>query len=149
MVRYMWHGLTSEVIMNLYYRIKNIIRKAKYTLKCKCQRFKRGYAYSDVWDMNQWFMDTIKPMLTHLNEHGCGYPMEFNDRDEWCAILDEMINCLTLMDKDKVEESLGFGGIEGWRRMDREDHIHSYEIMIKNKNRFFELFNKHFYDLWD
>ena len=135
--------------MNLYYKTKWKIKEAWWNFRRRCQRFKRGYAYSDVWDIDQWFMDTIKPMLTHLKEHGCGYPMEFKDRDEWCAILDEMINCLTLMDKDKVEEFLGFGGIEGWRRMDREDHIHSYETMIKNKNRFFELFNKYFYDLWD
>ena len=135
--------------MNLYYKIKWEIKDAWWNFRKRCQRFKRGYAYSDVWDMDQWFMDTIKQMLIHLKEHGCGYPMEFNDRDEWCAILDEMINCLTLMDRYKVEESLGFVGIEGWRRMKHEDHVRIYEIMMKNKNRFFELFNKHFYELWD
>ena len=135
--------------MNLYYKIKWKITDSWWNFRRSCQRFKRGYAYSDVWDMDFWFLNTIKPMLIHLKEHGESCPIEFNDRDEWCAILDEMINCLTLMDRDKANESLGFGGIEGWKRMESEDHHKSYEIMIKNKNRFFELFNKHFYDLWD
>ena len=84
--------------MNLYYKIKWKITDAWWNFRRSCQRFKRGYAYSDVWDMDFWFLNTIKPMLIHLKEHGESCPIEFNDRDEWCAILDEMINCLTLME---------------------------------------------------
>lgn len=135
--------------MNLYYKIRNEIREAKYNLKCKCQRFKRGYSNSDVWDMDTWFIDTIKPMLIHLKEHGCSYPMEFEDRDEWCAVLDEMIGCLILMSEDNVHKHLGFDYIDGWKYMMREDHARVYKAMNDNKNRFFELFNKYFYDLWD
>lgn len=135
--------------MNLYYKIRNIIREVKYNLKCKCQRFKRGYASSDVWDMDLWFIDTIKPMLIHLKEHGCSFPMEFDNRYVWCAILDEMVSCLNLMSEDDVRSFLGFDGIEGWKRMKCEDYDRVCEIMIENRNRFFELFNKYFYDLWD
>lgn len=135
--------------MSLYYKIRNAIREARYNLKCKYQRAKRGYANGDVWDMDLWFIDTIKSMLIHLKEHGCGFPMEFDNRYVWCAILDEMIGCLSLMSEDDVRSFLGFDGIEGWKRMEREDYDRVGEIMIENRNRFFELFNKYFYYLWD
>ena len=113
------------------------------------QRSKRGYAWVDVWNMEDWFMRTAKPMLVHLKENGMSYPMEFKDRDEWCAVLDEMIACLDFMDEDKVYTFLGFSQYEDCWRMTQEDIQKVYEMRENNKNRFFELFSKHFYDLWD
>lgn len=131
--------------MTLYYRI----REAIYAIRCKCQRFKRGYSYVDVWNIDFWFINTVKSMLIHLKENGCSYPIEFKDRDEWCAVLDEMVECLEFMDEDNVREFLGFDDIEGWKRMERGDFKRINDIMVANKNRFFILFNKHFYDLWN
>jgi hypothetical protein len=135
--------------MNIYYRIKWKFKEALYNFKCKCQRFKRGYAYGDVWDMDQWFTSTAKPMLIHLRTHGCSYPCEFNSRDEWCAVLDEMIKCLEFMEEDKVYAFLGFVEYEDYCRMTTEDIKEAYEMRENNKNKFFELFSKYFYNLWD
>lgn len=132
--------------MNLYYRIRNKIRDAWYDFRCRCQRFKRGWAYGDVWDIDQWFMCTIKPMLIHLKNNGTSYPIGFNDISEWRTVLEEMINCLDFMDEDYTFRFLGF---DNYDRMTRDDWEHVYEIRINNKNRFFELFSEHFYDLWD
>ena len=63
--------------MNLYYRIKNTISDFWYGFRCRCQRFKRGWAYGDVWDMNVWSKRTVKPMLLHLYHNHTGVPMEF------------------------------------------------------------------------
>lgn len=132
--------------MNLYYRIKNFW----YDFRRRCQRFKRGWAYSDVWDIDAWFMHTIKPMLLHLYHNHMGVPMEFeNNRDGWKEVLNEMINCLEMMDKDNVYAFLGFYELDDYKRMTREDYQNVYDIMKKNKNRFFELFSKYFFDLWD
>lgn len=60
--------------MKLYYKIRNRIREFRYELRTRCQRFRRGYAWSDVWDMDVWFMNTVKPMLIHLRDHGIGMP---------------------------------------------------------------------------
>ena len=76
--------------MKLYYRIQNALDN----LRCRYQRSKRGYSYCDVWNMCDWFVRTIKPMLIHLKNEGMGYPGEFKDRSEWEAVLDEMIDCL-------------------------------------------------------
>lgn len=135
--------------MNMYYRIKNTISDFWYDFRCRCQRFKRGWACSDVWDMDDWFMRTVKPMLFRLRVHGISFPIEFKDRTEWEAVLNEMIACLEFMDEDNVYALLGFCEIEDYKRMTKEDHENAYRIMEENKNRFFELFSKYFYDLWD
>lgn len=136
--------------MRLYYKIRNRILEFRYELRTRCQRFIRGYAWSDVWDMDIWFMRTVKPMLIHLRDHGIGMPGElWNEKDDsrkaWEDILTEMINCMELMDEDNVERHLGI-----------DLHDYSYEsykrvrdCMDENKNRFFELFSKYFWNLWD
>lgn len=133
--------------MNLYYKIKNTIRDSWYDFRCRCQRFKCGYSYSDVWDMDYWFMNTVKPMLIHLRDHGSSVPMEFENNEKgWHDTLTDMVCCLNMMDRDQVYRELGF---DNMRNMTREDYDTAYNIMEKNKNEFFELFSKYFYTLWD
>lgn len=138
--------------MNLYYRIKNTISDLWYDFRCRCQRFKRGWAYGDVWDMDVWFMRTVKPMLIHLRDHGITIPGELvvdgeNQRANWENVLTEMINCLDMMDEDNVYESLGF--YDDDQPLSIEDYKRVSTIMEENKNRFFELFSKYFFSLWD
>lgn len=135
--------------MKLYYRIQNALRDFR-----RCQRFKRGYSYSDVWNMYDWFMRTVKPMLIHLRDYGFGVPNELyiegdNGRINWENILNEMINCLEMMDEDNAYAFLGFCELDDYKRMTKEDRENVYRIMEENKNRFFELFSKYFYSLWD
>ena len=137
-------------------RLKPKIQIAWYNFKSRCQRFKRGYSYGDVWDMDCWFIHTVKPMLIHLRDYGIGIPGTLvveceNKREAWEAVLTEMIDCLTLMEEENVYEHL-FG--ENWFELERDDNIledwkRVCAIMDQNKNRFFELFSKYFYCLWD
>lgn len=136
--------------MNLYYKIKNKLIYDVDSLRARIQRFKRGWAYSDVWDIDVWFMRTVKPMLLHLYHNHAGIPIDFeNNPDGWKEVLNEMITCLEFMDEDNVYAFLGFCEIEDYKRMTKEDYENVYSIMEENKNRFFELFGKHFFDLWD
>ena len=138
--------------MNLYYRIKNKLIYDVDSLRARIQRFKRGYSYGDVWDMDFWFMRTVKPMLIHLRDHGIGIPNEpylqdaDNERIVWENTLTEMISCLELMDEENAEKYLG---IENKERWSLEDYNKRWALMEENKNRFFELFSKYFYCLWD
>lgn len=138
--------------MSLFSRIKYKIDRLWDNFCCRCQRFKRGYAYSDVWDMDAWFMRTAKPMLIHLRDYGIGIPGELvvdgeNQRANWENVLTEMINCLDMMDEDNVYESLGFYDYD--QLLSIEDYKRVGAIMEENKNRFFELFSEYFYALWD
>lgn len=137
--------------MNIYYKLKNKLIYDFDSLRARIQRFKRGYSYGDVWDMDYWFMRTAKPMLIHLRDHGIGIPNELylqdadNERIVWENTLTEMISCLELMDEENAEKYLGIA--------DDDYSVESYNkvtnLMEENKSRFFELFSKHFYSLWD
>lgn len=136
--------------MNLYYKIKNKLIYDVDSLRARIQRFKRGWAYGDVWDMDVWFIRTVKPMLTHLKDHGIGIPGEFcigedGNRIYWENTLTEMISCLELMDEDNAEKYLGIS--DDNRSVESYKKVH--DLMEENKNRFFELFSKYFFDLWD
>lgn len=141
--------------MRLYYRIKNKLIYDFDSLRARIQRFKRGYSYGDVWDMYFWFMRTVKPMLTHLRDHGIGVPNELylqgadNERIAWENTLTEMISCLELMDEDNVYRYLGYKDDDWQSRLSPKDYEKVYQVMEENKNRFFELFSKYFYCLWD
>lgn len=137
--------------MTLYYKIRNAIRDFWWDFRRRCQRFKRGYAYSDVWDIDCWFIDTIKPMLIHLRDYGIGIPWDLynhedkNERIDWENILTEMVECLDLMNEDAAQKYLCISN---------NDHsFESYQkvnnLMDEKKNRFFELFSKYFFSLWD
>ena len=133
--------------MNLYYKIKNKLFYDINCLRARWQRFKRGYSYGDVWDMDFWFMRTVKPMLIHLRDHHCGVPIEFENNDKaWSDTLTDMVSCLNMMDESQVYKELGFNNR---LNMTKEDYETVYRVMEKSKNEFFELFSKHFYNLWD
>lgn len=137
--------------MNLYYRIKHAIQDFWYDFRRRCQRFKRGYAYSDVWDIDCWFIQTVKPMLIHLRDHGIGIPWDLynhedeNERIDWENILTEMVECLDLMDEDAAQKYLGIADDD----YSAESYNRVNNFMDEKKDRFFELFSKHFFSLWD
>ena len=137
--------------MSLYWKIKNKLIYDVDSLRARIQRFKRGYSYGDVWDMDFWFMRTVKPMLIHLRNHGIGIPNELylqdadNERILWENTLTEMISCLELMNDDNAEKYLGIKNND----FSVDDYNKKWALMEENKNRFFELFSKYFYCLWD
>ena len=129
--------------MKLYYKF----RMFWYNVRARCQRFKRGWAYRDVWNMNDWFRNTIRPMFIYLADNHVGVPAEFeNDPDGWKKVLNKMATCLQFMDEDSVIASLG---IHDYKDMTAEDYKNVKKLMIEYKNRFFELFSKYYFDLWD
>jgi hypothetical protein len=137
--------------MSLFYRIKNKISYGLDNFRGRCQRFKRGWAYGDVWSMDFWFMSTVKPMLIHLRDHGIGVPWDLynheeeNERIDWENVLTEMVECLDLMDEDAARNYLGIAdddySVESYKKVD--------DLVVEKKDRFFELFSKYFFLLWD
>lgn len=89
-------------------------------------------------------MATVKPMLEQMLRTYNSHPGEIT-AEQWEGNLREMIACLTLMDEDAVQKHLGITD-EAWS-VDKHQRIKA--TMFENKKRFFELFEKWFYNLWD
>ena len=135
--------------MKLYYKIQNTIIKFLNNLHSRCQRFVRGWADEDVWDMDVWFVKTVEPMLKQLRDRGYTPPEEIYDEavdvikplDE---IITEMARCVHLMNKENAKMALA---IKDGQISARELELLN-NLMEKNKKRFFELFSEYFWELW-
>ncbi len=62
-------------------------------IKWFCQRGRRGWADCDWWNMDNYLIGIILPMLKELKKNGHGYPGidEADTPEKWDAILDHMI----------------------------------------------------------
>ncbi len=58
--------------MKLFRRIRRFISNKNWEFRRNLQRFRRGWAYTDVWDLDSWFIGMLEPMLRHLKEHHSG-----------------------------------------------------------------------------
>ena len=165
-----------------------------FSEKMRKQRYERGYADIDVWDISEWFIDIVTPMLRQLRNTHHGSPAYLGKNyvdengnmvnpechEEWDKILDRMIFLLGEMKEetrtvsnpyedeyDKVLEEFQ----EKYRQKENEDRkfhsmreIPEYKAVQDKyiekekeleqysdqcKDEFFELFSKHFWDLWD
>lgn len=116
---------------------------------------KNGYDEYAVWETFDWFIHTMKAILTEYKKHRHSVPVlledypydSCNDSEEtqekrklndemWEETVDKMLSLLDDMDEDNPK----------YARMDMIKHN---EALEKAKNEFFELFSKYFYCLWD
>lgn len=103
------------------------LKEVRRELKWAWQRAWKGYDDSFWWGIDENFTVLYKELLKELRSNLHSHPntMTF---EEWKQTLDEMICLLDNMSWSMSGE---------------------YESKMKNKDRFFELFSRHFYDLWD
>lgn len=121
------------------------LRNGCYDLRCRCQRFRRGYSNRDVVEMADWFVCNARPMLQRLSESTYHYPPELTE-EQWRQILAEMAQLLDIMDlQDDTAARKAASIPEDARGSDVISQIS--EEQLKAKERFFFLFNKWFYDL--
>ena len=73
---------------NWWNNIRLFFRRYKWAY----QRASRGYADSDVWDLDAFYLNLFHDTLNHLAEHHHGYPgtEEFPTDEKWTAYLKEM-----------------------------------------------------------
>ncbi len=135
-----WMEQMMKPNTGLFYRISvawsRFWRKCKecfYDLQCFWERGRHGYCWRDVWDIDQWLIATMLPMLRQfLKEHDCYPERDGRTWEDWNATIQEMITCLEVMENGDVKNIC-----IDWTQ-EQEDA----------KNRFFELFSQNFRDLW-
>lgn len=112
-------------------------------IKFSIQRAFRGFAYQDIYSFNKSFITRNITLLKQFKKRKDNTPWDLT-RDEWDAVLDHLIYYLEMMDEENVIKVLKKGMPE-----DCNPSLASVsEIMNRNKEDFFELFSKYFYDLW-
>lgn len=108
----------------------------------------KGYDEYATWETFDWFIHTMKSILTDYKKSHWGYPItDFNLSDEenekvWENNIDTMLSLLDDMDEENEKYQY-----EGEYDLERDKCNHAARVLAKNK--FFELFSKSFYDLWD
>lgn len=124
--------------------LKNIpifIKRIFFTLK-------HGYSPVAQWETFEWFIAVIREILINYRDNRTGTPVVIPDchTDDLISenknieiynnILNEMIELLDQMD----ENNSTYNSVS-------LEEMHS--AMDSAKNKFFELFSKYFYTLWD
>lgn len=125
------------------YWYKNIAEIPLY-FKLMHRLIKYGYDEYAHWETCSWFIDTMKDILVYFNTHHQGYPVvSWQDKDkqeafekEYDSDLNTMISLLDDMDECNPK----------YRDYDADA---MFDEMDAAKDKFFELFSKHFYSLWD
>lgn len=137
-------GLFISHGKNWWRNLKDIpifIKRIFFTLK-------HGYSPVAQWETFGWFIAVMQEVLTNYRNNRMGTPVvipgydiddlvsENKNVEVYNSILNEMIELL-----DKMDESNS-----AYNNVSLEE---IYPMMDTAKNRFFELFSKYFYTLWD
>ena len=135
---FMFHG------KSWWRNLKNIpifIKRIFFTLK-------HGYSPVAQWETFEWFIAVMREILINYRDNRTGTPViipdyhtddlisENKNIEIYNNILNEMIELLDKMD----ECNSTYNGVS-------LEEMHS--AMDSAKNKFFELFSKYFYTLWD
>lgn len=79
------------------------IKEIGVNLKNAWMRATKGYCYTDIWNIDNWFCEVFPPMLRYLAEHGCAYPgiEPFETPEKWHDWLHSMADMIdTIYDED-------------------------------------------------
>lgn len=113
------------------------INLLRYNLKYALQRLFKGWSKDEAWNLGYAICKRFIKPLKHVRATGIGYPHNLTP-EEWDAIRDKIIFSFeTYLAEDYVYKKDGSLDCEATRQRD------------KTMQEGFELFGKHFMDLWD
>ena len=113
------------------------LKRVVYTLR-------HGYPPQATWEIYEWHRCVMLETLSEFRKNLNGYPTSYDDEDsspeeqyaKWGAIIDEMCNYLDDMGEDSYDYS-----IENFKKNDL--------ARTEAKDKFFALFSKYYFHLWD
>lgn len=113
------------------------LKRVVYTLR-------HGYPPQATWEIYEWHRCVMLETLSEFRKNLNGYPASYDDEDsspeeqyaKWGAIIDEMCNYLDAMSEDSYDYS-----IENFKKNDL--------ARTEAKDKFFALFSKYYFHLWD
>jgi hypothetical protein len=134
-----------------FYKIINYFSNFKFNLKMKIQRFKKGYASIDYWDITNWFFTYVPKLLKELKKNLHGTPPDLTT-EEWINILDEIAEGFEIGKKINDGEAIFLDDFEKFSEENKKKYGSNgkYELVDKQKfEKSFDLFKKWIFNLWD
>lgn len=123
---------------SFWMKIKDIpifLKRIVYTLR-------HGYPPQATWEIYEWHRRVMLETLSEFRKNLNGYPV-FDENasseeqyDKWGAIIDEMCEYLDAMAEDNYDLSI--------ENLEKSDLART-----EAKDKFFELFSKYYFHLWD
>ena len=111
------------------------LKRVVYTLR-------HGYPPQATWEIYEWHRRVMLETLSKFRKNLNGYPV-FDENaspeeqyDRWGAIIDEMCEYLDAMAEDNYDLSI--------ENLEKSDLART-----EAKDKFFELFSKYYFHLWD
>lgn len=88
-------------------------RECWINLKNAWYRMTRGYCYTDLWNIDDWFLAIFPKMLRELAEKHCAYPgvEPFETPEKWEIWLKEMADKIEYLQKDSDEKENEYAGL--------------------------------------
>lgn len=127
----------------------NRITDIMFNIKMWWQRKTRGWADTDIWNLETTAAEWILPRLKALRENTIGYPTELESFESWEAILDEMIFGFEFYLKEGEEYDRRCFSVK--KKVSEEEfkiRLAEYETDRDRAQRGRELFGKWFGSLW-
>lgn len=125
--------------------IKGYFGRIKNSMKKRLQRGKRGYANVDVWNFDNWFLETIPKMLDKLKDEGYGHPYDMT-AEEWENYVAEMSN--HFKEASKVDDFIEFPSGTPFSETSKA-YEDLYKHCSEHLHKGFEMMEARFFDLWD
>lgn len=129
-------------------RFRYKLKRLYWELKYAWQRAWRGYDDTAVFNIDYSFLNFIVPVLKDFRNTYCGMRIKDFDEEkqepicytteEQNAILDEMIMHFEMANENWYDE-----------QQETFEYKEQKELMLYHKNKAFEMFSEHFYNLWD
>lgn len=123
---------------SFWMKIKDIpifLKRVVYTLR-------HGYPPQATWEIYEWHRRVMLETLSEFRKNLNGYPI-FDENasseeqyDKWGAIIDEMCEYLDAMAEDNYDLSI--------ENLEKSDLART-----EAKDKFFALFSKYYFHLWD
>lgn len=114
----------------------------------RIHKFIYGWAKLDCYDIDTWFINTFTPMLNYYKKiitDSAVCPIGIKNHNEWIEILERMQFHLYMMTDENIYEKKN-KELSQYNDAEKRDMI--FSIKERNKKHFFELLEKHFFDLW-
>lgn len=129
-----------------FYRLRRILKDAKWSIKYAFERVKDGYDSRDVFSLDYNFIWRYENILKDFRKYNNGFPCSMTE-EAWNKIIDNMLYHLHYMYENNVEDEL-----QAYVKDEKDSYIvvgtTIYDIMKEHKDEFFKLFSEYFYSLW-